>query len=77
MASFTITIDPAVESVGLQTIAVALRLNNVTDAEALAALRANIRTRVAELYVQGDKLKREADAAEAAVDAAATYISAT
>jgi hypothetical protein len=72
----TITIDPAVESAGIQTIATALRLTSVTDIEAKAALAAHLRTVVADLYVQGDRMKREASAQASAVAAAASKITA-
>jgi hypothetical protein len=72
--TISITIDPTVESVGIQTIAVALRLNNVTDAEAKSALGAHLRNIVANLYVQGDKMKRETAADASAVAAATSKI---
>lgn len=75
--TITITIDPAVESIGIQTIAVALRKSNVTDAEAKQHLATHLRSIVAELYVQGDKMKREASADAAAVSAAASKITAS
>jgi len=75
--TITITIDPAVESVGIQTIAVALRKSNVTDAEAKAHLAAHLRDIVAQLYVQGDRMIRETSAEASAVSAAAAYIIAT
>jgi hypothetical protein len=75
--TITITIDPAVESIGIQTIAVALRKSNVTDAEAKAHLAAHLRGIVAELYVEGDRLKRAATAEASAVAAAASKITAS
>lgn len=75
--TITITIDPAVESVGIQTIAKALRISQVTDEEARLALAENLRTRVAQLYVEGDRIIRETAAEASAVSAAATYITTT
>jgi len=74
--TITITIDPAVESVGIQTIATALRKTGVTDTEAKGYLAAHLRDIVAQLYVQGDKMKREAAADASAVTAAASKITA-
>jgi hypothetical protein len=70
----TITINPAVESVGIQTIAVALKLSGVTDAEARTHLGNHLRDVTAKLYVQGDQMKRAAQADSAAVAAAASQI---
>ena len=75
--TITITIDPAVESVGIQTIAKALRISQVTNEEARLALAENLRTRVAQLYVEGDRIIRETAAEASAVSAAANYISTT
>lgn len=75
--TITITIDPAVESVGIQTIAVALNKTNRTDVEAKADLAAHLKTVVAQLYVRGDQMIRTAAADASAVSAAATYITAT
>lgn len=72
--TITITIDPAVESVGIQTIALALRKNNVTNEEARQHLAAHLRTITAQLYVEGDRIKREAAAEASAVTAAASKI---
>lgn len=74
--TITITIDPAVESVGIQTIAAALNLNSVSDAEAKTHLANHLRDVVANLYVAGDRKKREASADAAAVAAAASKITA-
>lgn len=74
MAQINITINPAVESVGLQTIAVALNLNSVTDEEARVALGSHLRNIVAQLYVRGDQIKRAAQADASAVSAAASQI---
>ena len=70
----TITIDPTVESVGIQTIAVALKLTSVTDAQAKTALGNYLRDITAKLYVQGDQMKRAQTADASAVAAAATKI---
>lgn len=75
--TITITIDPAVESVGIQTIAVALGVSNVTDAEAKTHLANDLKKRVAELYVRGDRIIRERAAEADAVNAAAAYITAS
>lgn len=74
MAQITITIDPSVESVGLQTIGVALGMTSVTDEQVRVALGANLRNQVAQLYVRGDQLKRASQADAAAVAAAASKI---
>jgi len=73
----TITIDPTVESVGIQTVAVALGLNSVTDEQARLALGQHLRTITANLYVRGDQMKRAVTADAAAVAAAATKITVT
>lgn len=70
----TITIDPAVATVGIQTIAVALKLNNVTDEEARVALGNYLRTITAQLYVRGDQINRESQASASAEAAAASKI---
>jgi len=72
--TITITIDPTVESTGIQTIAVALGLTSVTDAQAKAALGTYLRDATAKLYVKGDQMKRATTADAAAVAAAATKI---
>lgn len=72
--TITITISPDVQSVGIQTIAVALGVNNVTDEEARVHLANHLRNEVAELYVRGDKIKRETAADASAVTAAASKI---
>ena len=72
--TITVTINPAVESVGIQTIAVALGVNNVTDAEAKTHLADHLKLIVANLYVRGDQLKRETSANADAVAAAASQI---
>ena len=69
----TITIDPAVESQGIQTIGKALGVTG-TDADLQGHLGQHLRTVVAQLYVRGDKLKREATANSAAETAAASKI---
>jgi hypothetical protein len=72
--TITITIDPAVESIGIQTIATALRKTNVTNEEARQHLAAHLRNVTAQLYVEGDRIKREAAAEASAVTAAASKI---
>lgn len=71
--TITITIDPAVESVGIQTIAKALRVTG-TDADCKGHLANHLKNIVAQLYVQGDQIIREEQANADAVTAAATYI---
>lgn len=75
--TITVTIAPAVESIGIQTIAVALGLTSVTDAEARAALGENLRKHVAALYLRGDQIKRVNSADAAALSAAAANITVT
>lgn len=72
--TITITINPAVESVGIQTIAKALGYNNVTDADAKTYLGAYLRNTTAQLYVKGDQMKRQETADASAVAAAASQI---
>ena len=72
--TITINIDAAVESVGIQTIAVALGVKSVTDEEARVHLANHLRKITAQLYVEGDKLKREASANASAEAAAASKI---
>lgn len=72
--NITVTIDQAVASAGIQTIAVALGLKNVTDEEARLALANRFRDETARLYVQGDKMMRETTANATAEGAAASYI---
>ena len=71
--TITIIIDPAVESVGIQTIATALGVTG-TDADCKGHLALHLKKIVAELYVRGDEMKRTAAAASVAVNAAASYI---
>jgi hypothetical protein len=71
-----IIIDPAVESVGIQTINVALGKTNRTDEEARTDLANHLKVLVAQLYVTGDKKIRETADSSAAVNAASTYITA-
>ncbi len=75
--TITITINPAVASLGVQTIAVALKLNNVTDDEARIALGNHLREVTAKLYVLGDQIKRTVAADASAVAAAASQITVT
>ncbi len=72
--TITITINPAVESIGIQTIAVALGVSNVTDAEAKTHLANHLRDITAKLYVRGDQMKRASQADATAVAAAASQI---
>lgn len=72
--TITVTIDPSVESVGIQTIAKALGVRDVSDAEAKTHLAEHLKKIVANLYVQGDQLKREETANATAVAAAASKI---
>ena len=72
--NITVTIDPAAETVGLQAIAKALNLTDVTDAEVATALALRWRTEMARLYVQGDKIIREAAESATAEGAAEAYI---
>lgn len=72
--TITVTIDPSVESVGIQTIAKALGVNNVTDVEAKGHLATHLKTIVANLYVRGDQMKRDETANATAVAAAASKI---
>lgn len=74
MAAVTITINPAVESVGLQTLGVALGLTAVTDEQCRVALGAYLRNITANLYVKGDQIKRQNTADAVAVSAAANQI---
>ena len=75
--TITITIDDSVASAGIQTIGVALGLNNVTDEQARVALGARLKKVTYDLYLQGDKITREKAEQQAAVDAASQYITAT
>lgn len=72
--TITVTINPAVESLGIQTIAVALGVTSVTDAEAKTHLANHLKGIVANLYVRGDQMKRETADNAAAVAAAASQI---
>ena len=69
----TITIDPAVESVGIQSIAKALNVTG-TDADCQGHLASHLRTTVANLYVRGEAIKREEAEEASAVAAAESYI---
>lgn len=71
--TITITIDPTVESVGIQTIALALGVTG-SDEQCRTHLANHLRTHTANLYVQGDKIKRDNAANAAAVSAAASKI---
>ena len=72
--NITITLAPDAVTAGMQAIAKALNLTNVTDAEVAAALGERWRAEMSRLYVQGDKLLREAADASGAESAAAAYI---
>jgi hypothetical protein len=72
----TITIDSAVESVAIQTIALALNVTG-TDSDCKGHLANHLKTTVARLYVAGDKIKRDTAANSAAETAAATKITVT
>lgn len=72
--TISINIDPVVASAGIQTIAVALGVKNVSDEEARVHLANHLRKITAQLYVEGDKMKREASANAAAEAAAASKI---
>lgn len=69
----TITIDPAVESVGIQTIGKALGVTG-SDAELKGHLANDLRKRVANLFVSGDRMIREQQAEASAVTAAEAHI---
>ena len=69
----TITIDPTVESVGIQAIAKALNVTG-TDEDCKGHLASHLRTTVANLYVRGEAIKRDEEEAASAVAAAASYI---
>ena len=69
----TVTIDPAVESVGIQSIAKALNVTG-TDEDCRGHLAQHLRTAVANLYVRGEAIKRDEADAASAVAAAASYI---
>jgi hypothetical protein len=71
--TITLTIDPTVESVGIQTIGKALRVVG-TDAECRMYLANHLREITAQLYVRGDQMKRDETAASTAVAAAASKI---
>ena len=72
--TITITIDPSVESVGIQTIAKALGVNGVTDVEARTHLANHLKNITAQLFVRGDQLKRTEAADATAVAAASSKI---
>lgn len=72
----TITIDPTVESAAIQTIATALGVTG-TDAECRVHLGTHLRGIVANLYLTGDRRKREAQAAATAEAAAQSKITAS
>ena len=74
--TITITIDPAVESVAIQTIALALNVTG-TDADCKGHLANHLKTTVARLYVNGDRIKRDTAANATAETAAATKITAS
>ena len=69
----TITIDPTVATLGIQTIAVALGVTG-SDEECRIHLANHLRTITAQLYVRGDQKNRETTANSAAETAAATKI---
>lgn len=71
--TITITIDPTVASVGIQTIAKALNVTG-TDEQCRMHLANHLRTAVANLYVRGDQIIRDTTAAANATTAAATKI---
>ena len=71
--TITITIDQAVESVAIQTIAVALNVTG-TDNDCRGHLANHLKAIVARLYVSGDRTKRDIAANAAAETAAATKI---
>jgi len=72
--TITITINPAVESVGIQTIMKSLNITNVTDSEARVHLANHLRNYTAQLYVKGDQIARQQTADASAVAAAASQI---
>lgn len=71
--TITLTIDPAVESVGIQTIAKALSVTG-TDEQCRGHLANHLRSVTANLYVRGDQIKRTEQADASAVSAAASKI---
>lgn len=73
----TITIDDTVASAGIQTIAVALGIQNVTDEQARLALGERLRKNTYDLFLLGDKINRDKAEAAAAVTAAQQYITVT
>lgn len=71
----TITIDPTVESVGIQTIAKALGVTG-TDEQCRVHWANHLKKVTADLYLSGDRIKRSETADAAAVAAAASKIAA-
>lgn len=71
--TITITIAPAVESIGIQAIGKALNVTG-SDAELKGHLANHLKTTVANLFVRGDQITRDQAAAKSATDAAAAYI---
>jgi hypothetical protein len=71
--TITITIDPTVESVGIQAIAKALGVTG-TDEQCRGHLAAHLRDVTARLYLQGDQKRRAELADAAAVTAASSRI---
>jgi len=72
--NITVTINPAVESAGIQTIGKALGKTG-TDADLKGHLSDYLKSTVASLYVKGDKIQRVAAEDQTALDIAAANIS--
>ena len=71
--NITITIAPAVESAGIQTIARALNVTG-TDENCKGHLAAHLKSVVAKLYTQDDRIQREEAENATAETVAETYI---
>lgn len=69
----TVTIDPSVESVGIQTIAKALNVTG-TDEQCRMHWANHLKKITSELYVRGDQIKRQEAGDAAALSAAASKI---
>jgi hypothetical protein len=69
----TVTISADVESVGIQTIAIALGVTG-SDEQCRVHWANHLKTITAQLYVRGDQIKRANQADAAAVAAAASKI---
>lgn len=69
----TVTISADVESVAIQTIAIALNVTG-TDAQCRVHWLNHLKDVTAKLYVKGDQMKRATQADSAAVAAAASKI---